>query len=92
LRSKGLDPYAYEWDKTHGASQLQDIYKDLANGEEKNSESDHVSVAGRIVAWRDFGKLAFLTLIDDYGSIQVLFFSFYTFKVESVSIVSEDIY
>ncbi|KAL9296134.1 hypothetical protein ACSQ67_022030 [Phaseolus vulgaris] len=73
LRSKGLDPYAYEWDKTHGASQLQDIYKDLANGEEKNSESDHVSVAGRIVAWRDFGKLAFLTLIDDYGSIQLYF-------------------
>ncbi|KAK7382838.1 hypothetical protein VNO80_01938 [Phaseolus coccineus] len=71
LRSKGLDPYAYEWDKTHGASQLQDIYIDLANGEEKNSESDHVSVAGRIVAKRAFGKLAFLTLRDDSGSIQL---------------------
>jgi len=92
LRSKGPDPYAYEWDKTHGASQLQDIYIDLANGEEKNSESDHVSVAGRIVARRVFGKLAFLTLRDDSGSIQVLFYSFYTFKVESVNIVSGDIY
>ncbi|KAK7341170.1 hypothetical protein VNO80_24095 [Phaseolus coccineus] len=71
LRSKGLDPYAYEWDKTHCASQLQDIYIDLANGEEKNSESDHVSVAGRIVAWRAFRKLAFLILRDDSGSIQL---------------------
>lgn len=84
MRSKGLDPYAYEWDKTHGASQLQDIYIDLANGEEKNSESDHVSVAGRIVARRAFGKLAFLTLRDDSGSIQVLFNSFCTFKVVSM--------
>ncbi|KAL2319854.1 hypothetical protein Fmac_028823 [Flemingia macrophylla] len=71
LRSKGLDPYAYEWDKTHGANQLQDIYRDLGNGEEKNSENDHISVAGRIVARRAFGKLAFLTLRDDSGTIQL---------------------
>ncbi|KAL3028117.1 hypothetical protein AAZX31_03G095400 [Glycine max] len=71
LRSKGLDPYAYEWNKTHGANQLQDIYRDLGNGEEKNSENDHVSVAGRIVARRAFGKLAFLTLRDDSGTIQL---------------------
>ncbi|XP_019412790.1 PREDICTED: lysine--tRNA ligase, chloroplastic/mitochondrial [Lupinus angustifolius] len=71
LRSKGLDPYAYEWDKTHSATQLQDIYRDLGNGEESNSENDHVSVAGRIVARRAFGKLAFLTLRDDSGTIQL---------------------
>lgn len=71
LRSKGLDPYAYEWDKTHDANQLQEIYRDIGNGEEKNSENDHVSVAGRIVARRAFGKLAFLTLRDDSGTIQL---------------------
>ncbi|KAK7350460.1 hypothetical protein VNO77_09131 [Canavalia gladiata] len=71
LRSKGLDPYAYGWDKTHGANQLQNMYRDLGNGEEKNSEVDHVSVAGRIVARRAFGKLAFLTLRDDSGTIQL---------------------
>ncbi|TKY68889.1 Lysine--tRNA ligase [Spatholobus suberectus] len=71
LRSKGLDPYAYEWHKTHGANQLQDIYRDLGNGEEKNSENDHISVAGRIVARRAFGKLVFLTLRDDSGTIQL---------------------
>lgn len=71
LRSKGLDPYAYGWEKTHSATQLQDIYRDLGNGEETNSENDHVSVAGRIVARRAFGKLAFLTLRDDSGTIQL---------------------
>lgn len=72
LRSKGLEPYAYKWDRTHSANQLQDMYRHLGNGEESNSESDHVSIAGRIVARRAFGKLAFLTLRDDSGTIQVL--------------------
>lgn len=71
LRSNGCEPYAYQWDRTHTANQLQEIYKNLGNGEESNTESDHVSVAGRIVARRAFGKLAFLTLRDDSGTIQV---------------------
>ncbi|KAK4608504.1 hypothetical protein RGQ29_002068 [Quercus rubra] len=71
LRSKGLDPYAYKWDRTHTANQLQDIYRHLGNGEESNSEGDHVSIAGRIVARRAFGKLAFFTLRDDSGTIQL---------------------
>ncbi|KAL5563710.1 hypothetical protein UlMin_033457 [Ulmus minor] len=71
LRSKGLEPYAYRWDRTHSANQLQDIYKHLANGEEMNGENDHVSIAGRIVARRAFGKLAFFTLRDDSGTIQL---------------------
>lgn len=71
MRSKGLEPYAYKWDRTHTANQLQDIYKQLGNGEESNSESDYVSIAGRIVARRAFGKLAFFTLRDDSGTIQL---------------------
>ena len=71
MRSKGLEPYAYNWDRTHTANHLQEIYKHLANGEESNVESDQVYIAGRIVARRAFGKLDFLTLRDDYGTIQV---------------------
>ncbi|KAL2470034.1 Lysyl-tRNA synthetase [Abeliophyllum distichum] len=71
LRSNGLDPYAYKWDRTHTANQLQEIYINLGNGEESNSESDYVSIAGRIVARRAFGKLAFMTLRDDSGTIQL---------------------
>lgn len=66
-----MEPYAYGWERTHTANQLQDIYKHLADGEESKSEKDAVSVAGRIVARRAFGKLAFLTLRDDSGTIQV---------------------
>ncbi|XP_052186531.1 lysine--tRNA ligase, chloroplastic/mitochondrial isoform X2 [Diospyros lotus] len=71
LRTKGFEPYAYNWERTHSTSQLQDIYRHLGNGEESNSESDFVSIAGRIVARRAFGKLAFLTLRDDSGTIQL---------------------
>ncbi|KAL8026785.1 hypothetical protein ABFX02_14G051400 [Erythranthe guttata] len=71
LRSNGFDPYAYKWERTHTANELQNIYQNLGNGEESTSESDHVSIAGRIVARRAFGKLAFLTLRDDSGTIQL---------------------
>ncbi|EXC34533.1 Lysine--tRNA ligase [Morus notabilis] len=71
LRSKGLEPYAYRWDRTHSANQLQEIYRNLGSGEEMNSDKDHVSIAGRIVARRAFGKLAFFTLRDDSGTIQL---------------------
>ncbi|KAL5765270.1 hypothetical protein ACOSQ2_017864 [Xanthoceras sorbifolium] len=71
LRSKGLEPYAYKWDRTHSANQLQEIYKSLPNGEALDGENDRVSIAGRIVARRAFGKLAFLTLRDDSGTIQL---------------------
>ncbi|XP_038981758.1 lysine--tRNA ligase, chloroplastic/mitochondrial [Phoenix dactylifera] len=69
LRSKGYEPYAYKWDRSHTASQLQEIYSNLANGEECKEVS--VSIAGRNVARRAFGKLAFLTIRDDSGTIQL---------------------
>lgn len=74
MRSKGLEPYAYKWDRTHSANQLKEIYGHLANGEESSGENDNVSVAGIIVARRAFGQLAFLTLRDDLGTIQVCVF------------------
>lgn len=66
-----MEPYAYAWDRTHTAAQLQELYKHLGNGEESNGDADCVSIAGRIVARRAFGKLAFLTLRDDSGTIQL---------------------
>ena len=71
LRSKGLEPYAYKWERTHSANELHSIYQHLSSGEEANDPSDCVSVAGRIMARRAFGKLAFLTLRDDSGTIQL---------------------
>ncbi len=68
LKNLGLNPYAYKWESTHHAAELQEKYADLANGEEVDIE---VSVAGRIIARRVFGKLAFFSLQDETGTIQL---------------------
>lgn len=68
LRQLGLNPYAYRWESTHHAAQLQEKYADLPNGEEVEVE---VAIAGRIIARRVFGKLAFFGLQDETGTIQL---------------------
>jgi len=68
LRQLGQNPYAYRWDVTHHAAELQAKYADLPSGEEVAIE---VSVAGRILARRVFGKLAFFGLQDETGTIQL---------------------
>lgn len=68
LKALGLKPYAYKWDISHHAATLQAQYQDLAPGEEVESL---VSLAGRILARRVFGKLAFFSLQDETGTIQL---------------------
>ncbi|KAH9613927.1 hypothetical protein KSS87_018329 [Heliosperma pusillum] len=70
LRKQGHEPYAYKWDRTHTATELQSLYQHLLPGEES---PDEVSVSGRILARRAFGKLVFLTLRDHSGTIQLYF-------------------
>ncbi|CAL4892034.1 unnamed protein product [Urochloa decumbens] len=69
LRGKGYEPYAYKWDRTHTTKELQEEYTHLENGE--ICEEAAVSIAGRIVARRAFGKLVFMTVRDDTGTIQL---------------------
>ncbi|RLM54799.1 lysine--tRNA ligase, chloroplastic/mitochondrial [Panicum miliaceum] len=69
LRGKGYEPYAYKWDRTHTTKELQEEYTHLENGEV--CEEAAVSIAGRIVARRAFGKLVFMTVRDDTGTIQL---------------------
>lgn len=68
LKQQGITPYAYKWEVTENAAQLQEQYTNLANGEEIETE---VSIAGRIIARRIFGKLAFFNLQDETGTIQL---------------------
>lgn len=68
LQAAGLDPFAYRWESTHQAAALQAAYANLGNGEEVAVE---VAIAGRITARRIFGKLAFFTLQDETGTIQL---------------------
>ncbi|MBF2027199.1 MAG: lysine--tRNA ligase [Oscillatoriales cyanobacterium C42_A2020_001] len=68
LKQAGQNPYAYRWEITHHAADLQAKYQDLPSGEEV---AIAVSLAGRILAKRVFGKLAFFTLQDETGTIQL---------------------
>jgi len=68
LRDLGFNPYAYRWDVTHQAAVLQEKYAHLENGE---AVEDEVAIAGRILNRRVFGKLAFFTLQDETGTIQL---------------------
>ncbi len=68
IKSLGLKPYAYKWESTHRTRELQAKYADLGKGEEMG---DRVAVAGRIIARRVFGKLAFFSLQDEVGTIQL---------------------
>jgi lysyl-tRNA synthetase, class II len=68
LRELGMNPYAYNWVSTHQAAGLQTQYADLASGEEIDIP---VSIAGRILARRVMGKLAFFSLQDETGTIQL---------------------
>ncbi|MDJ0650300.1 MAG: lysine--tRNA ligase [Xenococcaceae cyanobacterium MO_188.B19] len=68
IKDLGLNPYAYKWEVSHYAQPLQEKYGDLASGEEV---ADTVSLAGRIMARRVFGKLGFFELQDETGKIQL---------------------
>ena len=66
LRDLGFNPYPYKYEKTASAKELQEKYKDLADGEETN---DRYKVAGRVMAIRNSGM--FIDLMDDTGKIQI---------------------
>ncbi len=68
LKDLGQGPYSLRFEPTHRATQLQSDHADLPNGEERPLV---VSVAGRVMTRRVMGKLAFFTLADETGTIQL---------------------
>jgi lysyl-tRNA synthetase class 2 len=68
LAALGQGPYALGFEPSHRNASLQVQYADLANGQEA---PDGVAVAGRVMTRRVMGKLAFFTLADETGSIQL---------------------
>jgi lysyl-tRNA synthetase class 2 len=68
LRALGQGPYAINFTPTAHNADLQTAHADLANGEEREVDA---AVAGRVIARRVMGKLAFFTLLDGSGSIQL---------------------
>jgi len=68
LIESGEEPYARRFATSNHVCQLEERYAQLPDGE---STTDEVSVAGRIMAIRDQGKIAFIVVRDATGDIQL---------------------
>ncbi len=68
FRSIGIEPYANGFKATDHAAEIITRHAALADGEES---TDVVTIAGRLVAKRDQGKLAFLVVRDSTDEIQL---------------------
>ena len=60
--------YPHRYERTHSAAELHETFAGLAPGSETDTR---VTVAGRLMLLRSFGKLQFGTLQDDTGTIQL---------------------
>ncbi len=69
LREAGIEPYPYEYNPSHHAAQLQTLHASLP---EQGRSGETVRVAGRLMLFRDMGKLAFGHVQDETGRIQVM--------------------
>ncbi len=63
LRELGIDPYPAHTERTYDCATVVTQYDELAGQE--------VTVAGRVVSIRSFGKLAFIKLQDASGAVQL---------------------
>ncbi len=68
MRASGQQPYVDHWDVTARAAQLEAEYAELEAGADTEVV---VSVAGRLVAKRDQGKIVFLVIRDATGDLQL---------------------
>lgn len=71
LRQAGLEPYAYTYDRTAAAAELQAAHAGLSPGQA--DEAARVRVAGRVMLRRVMGRLAFARLEDSSGAVQLYF-------------------
>ena len=63
LRASGISPYPSKAKRTAYCKDISEKYDQF--------EGKEVTVAGRILAWRDIGKLIFASLIDFSGRVQL---------------------
>ncbi len=66
LRGRGVEPYPPRATRSHLAREAIAIF-------EREGKCEGVKLAGRLVAFRDMGKLTFAHILDDSGKIQLMF-------------------
>lgn len=60
LKAQGINPYANKFDETHNISKVREM-----------QDGDQVSVAGRMIFRRTFGKFMFVQISDVFNKVQV---------------------
>jgi lysyl-tRNA synthetase class 2 len=61
LRKRGVNPYAARFERTHTAAEVPSV-----------PDKTQTMIAGRIMLWRDMGKMTFGQLQDHTGRVQIL--------------------
>jgi len=69
LRAQGINPYPHKFDKKDNAKELQEKHKSLKSDTHSKTTA---KTAGRLMTARDLGKIAFATLRDETGEIQIV--------------------
>lgn len=66
IENAGINPYPYNFDKTHSANVILEQFND-----EDIEPLSNVSVAGRLISIRKMGKASFAHIQDESGKIQI---------------------
>ncbi len=69
LKDAGINPYPHHFSKKDSAAEIHRAHADL-NPEQYSTH--HAVTAGRLMVWRDMGKIAFGDLHDSTGKIQIV--------------------
>ncbi len=65
LKERGIEPYPYRFEKKHS---IEEILKNF----DKWKEKQEIKTAGRIISYRELGKIIFSKIQDETSSIQVV--------------------
>ena len=69
LRQEGIDPFPNDFSVTHTSRSIHETFDSLPD-EALESSGETCSIAGRIMAIRDFGKASFIQIQDRKGRLQ----------------------
>jgi lysyl-tRNA synthetase, class II len=70
LQARGVNPYPARFDRSATLAELESAHSELAPD---TRTGETARVAGRVVSVRGHGKLRFVTLEDESGSVQLMF-------------------
>jgi len=71
MRADGVEPFAYAYDAADTTAELHAAFDDALEAGGEDPAARPLSLAGRVLLRRVFGKLAFFTLADETGTVQL---------------------